>query len=177
MAADGAGAMMAVLKSLDSALGFVLRLVSVLCLVALMVVLAGNIVGRYTGTLPMPWFDEIVAALFAWMVFIGAAALWREREHFAIDLVPVMADGTVAGRPLRMLISLLGLIFALVLTWYGSIYALKTTATTPILSFPQAWVYACVPVAGAVMVIYALRDFILSTQTSNPNQEIDHNAV
>jgi TRAP-type C4-dicarboxylate transport system permease small subunit len=41
----------------------------------------------------------------------------------------------------------------------------------------RAWVYACVPVGGAVMVIYALRDFILSTRTSNPNQEIDHNAV
>jgi TRAP-type C4-dicarboxylate transport system permease small subunit len=155
-----------------------------------MVVLAGNIVGRYTGTLPMPWFDEIVAALFAWMVFIGAAALWREREHFAIDLVPGMVDGTFAGRPLRIFISLLGLIFALVLTWYGGVYMLKTTATTPILSFPQAWVYACVPVAGAVMIIYALRDFILSfrsaepssattnrTQQSNPNQETDPNAV
>lgn len=154
--------MMPTLKTLDEAFGFLLRLVSIFCLIALMGILATNIVGRYTGKLPMPWFDEIVAMLFAWMVFIGAAALWREREHFAIDLVPLMVSGTFAGRPLRIFISLLSLIFACVLTWYGGSYTLRTTATTPILAFPQAWVYACVPIGGAFMVIYALRDLVHS---------------
>jgi len=154
--------MMPLVKALDAFLGWVLRFVSIACLVVLAGVLAVNIAGRYTGGVSMPWFDEVVAAVFAWMVFIGAAALWREREHFAIDLVPLMADKTIAGRPLRILIALLGLIFALVLTWYGAVFTLGTTATTPILSFPQAWVHACVPISGAAMVIYAARDLVLS---------------
>lgn len=148
----------------DKALGGCLKFIAAACLVALTAILTLNIGGRYTGAYSMPWFDEVVAALFAWMVFIGAAALWREREHFAIDLVPLMADKTAAGRPLRILIALLGLCFAAVLTWYGAIFTLRTTATTPILSFPQAWVYACVPVSGAAMVIYAVRDVILSVR-------------
>lgn len=77
-----------VLTNLESGLGAVLRLIPIICLVGLGTLLTANVAGRFSGAFSMPWFDEAVSALFAWMVFIGAAALWREREHFAIDLVP-----------------------------------------------------------------------------------------
>lgn len=98
--------------------------------------------------------------MFAWMVFIGAAALWRGREHFAVDLVPDLFGRTWAATPLRVLLAALGLAFAGALTWYGSVFVWRTTSTTPILALPQAWVYTCIPIAGAIMVVYACRDLI-----------------
>lgn len=150
----------ALLTTIDRQLGQTLRLVPVVCLVCLGLILLVNIIGRFSGAFSLTWFDEVVTALFAWMVFVGAAALWREHQHFAIDLVPDLVRGRWAETPLRLLLGALGLIFAGALTWHGGVFALRTTATTPILALPQAWIYACIPFSGAVMAIYACRDLI-----------------
>lgn len=156
------------LARIDRQFGQALRLVPVLCLVALGLVLLGNIAGRFSGAFSLPWFEEVVTGLFAWMVFVGAAALWREHEHFAIDLVPDLVRGGPAETPLKLLFAALGLVFAGALAWYGGVLALRTTATTPILSLPQAWIYACVPFSGAAMVIYACRDLIAAFRRARP---------
>lgn len=156
------------LTTIDRQFGQALRLVPVLCLVALGLVLLANIAGRISGAYSLTWFDEVVTALFAWMVFVGAAALWREREHFAIDLVPDLVRGSPAETPLALLLGVLGLVFAGALAWYGGVFALRTTATTPILSLPQAWIYACIPFSGTVMAIYACRDLLDVLKRARP---------
>lgn len=143
---------------IDRAAGQLLRSLAVLALVLIVAALVLNILARSSGLFALAWFDEVVLTLFAWMVFLGAAALWREQSHFAIDLVPVLCRGTPAERPLKLVLALIGLGFALSLTVYGASFVLRTTATTPILGLPQAWSYACIPLAGAIMTIYALRD-------------------
>lgn len=145
------------LAPFDRALGWALRLVPIACLVALGLLIPANIAARWAG-LSVDWFDEVVTALFAWMVFVGAAALWRERLHFAIDLVPDLLRGSRGAVALNAAIALMGLAFAAALTWYGAVFVLRTTATTPMLALPQAWIYACIPLSGAVMTLYALRD-------------------
>lgn len=139
-------------------LGKALRGFSIACLVAIALLLMLNMVSRATGLFGMNWFDEVVATLFAWLVFIGASALWREREHFAIDLVPELLRGTPLARPLRVVIASMGLFFAVVLMVYGARFVDRAVATTPVLELPQAWVYACLPIAGLLMTGYALRD-------------------
>ena len=143
-------------------LGAFLRAFSVACLVALTLLVAINIVSRATGLFSMNWFDEVSATVFAWLVFIGASALWRERDHFAIHLL----SDALKGRPLsathQVAIALLGLLFAVVLMVYGGIFVGRTSATTPVLELPQAWAYACLPIAGFLMTLYALRDVWLA---------------
>jgi TRAP-type C4-dicarboxylate transport system permease small subunit len=148
----------ALLLRAERVLGIALRGFSIACLVAIALLLLLNMVARATGLFGMNWFDEVVATVFAWLVFIGASALWREREHFAIDLVPELLRDTALARPLRVVIALLGLLFAVVLMVYGAMFVDRAVATTPVLELPQAWVYACLPVAGLLMTGYALRD-------------------
>lgn len=143
---------------LERGLGAALRLFSIVCLVALTLLLLANIGSRATGWFGMPWFDEVVTALFAWLVFIGASALWREREHFAITLVGDALKGRRLARPHQVVIALLGLLFAATLLIYGARFVGRAVATTPVLELPQAWVYACLPLAGLLMTGYALRD-------------------
>jgi len=150
--------MKTVFLKLEFTLAVLLKVFAVACLVALTLLLALNIVSRASGLFSMNWFDEVVATVFAWLVFIGASLLWRERDHFAISLL----SDALAGKPLakvqQLLVSLLGLLFAGVLMVYGGMFVSRTTATTPVLELPQAWVYASLPVAGALMTLYALRD-------------------
>lgn len=148
----------AVLATLDGLLGSLLRFVTVGLLFALTALVAANILSRYTGWYALSWFDEVVSTLFAWFVFVGAGALWREREHFAINVLPQgLSDGRT-GRAVAVLIALIGLGFALTLLWYGWAFVGRVTATTPVLGWQQAHAYACLPISGALMSMYALRD-------------------
>lgn len=157
------------LARLDRALGLLLRAFSIACLVALTLLLALNIASRASGLFGMNWFDEVVATVFAWLVFIGACALWREREHFAISLLSDALKGRRLAGVHQLAIALLGLLFAVVLMVYGARFVDRTTATTPVLELPQAWAYACLPIAGALMTIYALRDVWLALKALRPN--------
>ena len=143
---------------LESALGALLRNFSIACVVVLTLLLALNIFSRATGWFGMNWFDEVVATVFAWLVFIGASALWRERDHFAISLLSDALRGKRLEGAHKVVIALLGLLFAAVLMVYGARFVGRTTATTPVLELPQAWAYACMPIAGFLMTLYALRD-------------------
>ena len=143
---------------LESALGALLRNFSIACVVVLTLLLALNIFSRATGWFGMNWFDEVVATVFAWLVFIGASALWRERDHFAISLLSDALRGKRLEGAHKVVIALLGLLFAGVLMVYGARFVGRTTATTPVLELPQAWAYACMPIAGFLMTLYALRD-------------------
>ncbi|MEO0425692.1 MAG: TRAP transporter small permease [Pseudomonadota bacterium] len=152
------------LARLDAGLGTVLRAIPIACLAALFVILLGNVLSRYFQIWSIAWFDEIVQALFAWMVFVGAAALWRENDHFHIDWAAAVlsALGSVVGlKALRLLITTLGLAFLVVMTWKGWELTSRSRAVTPILSLPVAWVYVVIPISGAIMCAYSLRDLVV----------------
>ncbi len=163
---------MTALARLDRTVGAVLRLVPMLCLVALFVILFGNVLSRYFQIWSIAWFDEIVEALFAWMVFIGAAALWREHDHFRIDWLETFLDAETGGgraaQGLRLILVLLSLAFLAVLAWKGLDLTLRSRAVTPILNVPVAVVYAAIPLSAVVMCLYSLRDLVVLLRPLQP---------
>ncbi|MCL5424038.1 TRAP transporter small permease [Halomonas sp. NPDC076908] len=54
-------------------------------LVALIVSVSSNVVGRSLFNHSLPWADELARMLFIWLVFIGAAAAFSRYEHIAVD--------------------------------------------------------------------------------------------
>ena len=162
---------MGALIVLDRIVGKVLRGIPVACLVALFAILFVNVLSRYFQVWSLAWFDEIVQALFAYMVFLGAAALWRENEHFRIDWMEI-ALGRPFGPMLRVVSILLSMVFLAVMAIKGLDLTVRSRALTPILSVPTAWVYAVIPVSAAIMLVYSVRDLIVALRavlTSSPN--------
>jgi TRAP-type C4-dicarboxylate transport system permease small subunit len=136
-------------------------------LVGLFTLIFINVIARTFQLAGFAWFDEVIKGLFAWMVFVGSAALWRENDHFQVLWLP-NALPTSLARLLRIGIILLGLCFLSVMTWYGLSLTLKATAQTPILAMPTSLFYAAIPISGAVMIVYSLADlFRLLTQKEN----------
>lgn len=54
-------------------------------LVALIVSVSSNVIGRALFNNSVPWADELARMLFIWLVFIGAAAAFARYEHIAVD--------------------------------------------------------------------------------------------
>ena len=89
---------MTLLKSIDGALGKVMRWFCITNLLILMVMLALLVFVRFvridwftSSTAVIDWFklswsDEIIEWLMSSLIFIAAADLWRQRDHFRIEV-------------------------------------------------------------------------------------------
>lgn len=131
---------------------------SIGCLVVLLVLITGIVLVRFVPLISLGWADEIVELAFAWMVFLGAAALWREEAHITVSFLPELLAGTRAGRALEAILALLALIFLAVFTWEGWLLTVQAVGNrTPILELPKPLWYVALPVSGVVMIGYSLR--------------------
>lgn len=150
------------LKAADRVIGGALRWGSVSILGIVFVLLAVNVFVRFFPIVSFEWFDEVIEMLIAWMVFLGTAALWRENEHFTITFFPDLFKGRKAGFALDILINLVGLAFIGVFTYYSLNLTLRVSDWTPIINMPKKLLYASMPVSGVFMVIYSLRNILVS---------------
>lgn len=142
---------------IDRALDVAMRWISALCLVVLLALVSMIVLVRFWPVVALGWEDEVVELAFAWMVFLGSAAVWRSGEHIVIDFIPQALTGTAAGRVLEVIIGAAMLCFLGVFTWYGWLLALQSQGnTSPMLVLPRPLWYAAVPVSGVVMIGYTI---------------------
>lgn len=151
-------AILKTLSRLDRILAFTMRGICISCLFFLLLLLAANVFFRFVTILSMGWFDEIVELLFAWLVFIGAAALWRENSHFRVEWIYAKFENRPAGYLIGLLVELLSLFFMIVMTWEGLRITILANDWTPILKFPKRCMYVDIPIAGSLMMIYSIRN-------------------
>jgi len=151
----------AILIKADRVLALILRWGSILCLIGLVILVAAGVIVRFIPVFSMGWADEIVEFGFAWMVFLVAAALWRGKSHFRVDLLPEWLTGSKAGRVLEISLSLLALIFFLVFTYQGGVLSIKATDRSPVLEFPRYFWYGVIPLSGVIITGYTIRDLWL----------------
>ncbi|WP_417249182.1 TRAP transporter small permease [Celeribacter sp.] len=143
------------MKRIDHIIGAILRAVPITCLAALFLLIFINVIARTFQLAGFAWFDEVVQGLFAWMVFVGSAALWREHDHFQVTWLDNVLP-SVPKRVLALLVTAMSLAFLAAMTWYGASLTMKASALTPILKLPTSLFYAAIPVSGAVMASYSL---------------------
>ncbi len=147
------------LSLLDRAVGNTLRGISMIALALLFFLLLGNVFFRFVPIFSFGWFDEIVEMVFAYFVFFGSAALWREREHFRVCLVPDTLKGKWK-RFIDIVIEGCGVLFFFILLVYSIELTLRATDQTPIFKMSKRILYLCVPVSSFVMLIYAILSFV-----------------
>ena len=141
----------------DRALDAAMRWISSGCLVVLLGLVSVIVLVRFWPVVALGWEDEVVEFAFAWMVFLGSAAVWRSGEHIVIDFIPQALAGSAAGRALEVVVGVLMLGFLGVFTWYGWLLTLQSQGnTSPMLVLPRPLWYAAVPVSGVVMIGYTI---------------------
>jgi C4-dicarboxylate transporter, DctM subunit len=143
-------------------------LVSGLCLtvcgalmVALLLDVAYGIVGR--ELLPHgapPWTNEIAGWLLVWIVFLGAGLSVRDREEpcvrFVMNRLPVRVGGVV-----NVVTDAIALVAFVFLIWYGiQDFNLVKSGTGPASGQSLGWLALAVPVGGAFMVYFKLRQVL-----------------
>lgn len=131
------------------------QLFGILVFVVLFVTLFLSVLVRYFNIFPgsMAWVEESSRYLFVWLSFLGAILAMERREHIQIDML-------FRSLPLRVRrwyevgIDLAVLVFLLTITWYGVELVRSTPHRSPALLMPVSYVYASVPISGALMVVF-----------------------
>lgn len=146
-----------------------LRWGSIVCLLALLFLLSGGVLVRFVPVTSLGWADEIVELFFAWMVFLGTAALWRDHKHISVDFLLQGLAGSPLGRALALLLTILALVFLVVFTWEGWLLTLQSVSNrTPILELPKPLWYVALPASGVLMIGYSLRRFLWLVRRKAP---------
>jgi TRAP-type C4-dicarboxylate transport system permease small subunit len=149
-----------IFKKVDRGLELILKWGSSICLVGLLILVSAVVFVRFVPIVSMGWTDEIVEFAFAWMVFLCSAELWRKRTHFRVEVITDWLGGSKAGRVLEIFLSLIALLFLLVFTYEGALLAMKATDRSPIFELPKTLWYMVIPISGAIMIGYTIRDLI-----------------
>jgi len=131
-----------------------------LCLSVLVLTLFVQVIIRYVFAFPLTWSQEVVAFSFTWLCFLGSAVGVKYRGHivvdFLMDLTPVPFQ--------KVVVSLTGIAvvaFCALLAYAGYRMMLVSHGqSTPALGLHLSYVYAALPVSGALMTWYECRHIL-----------------
>ncbi len=145
---------------LERYIGFVLRAVSVCLLVGILVLMVANVCNRFVNFAKLDWNDEIIELMLVWLIFCGSAEVWRVNQHFAVDLVPLMVEGKRFEKYFKAFISLGCLVFIAIFTYRSFDLFQRATDVSPYFSWPRKLWYGAMPLNGALMVIFSVRQLM-----------------
>lgn len=109
---------------------------------------------RYVINDPLSWTEQVCRILFVWSVFAGAAILYRNVLHIAIDMFVLMAP-PAAQKVLATINSLLMLLVGAMMFVFGGQITLGTLGQTfGALEISPASFYAAAPYCGLLIVVF-----------------------
>jgi TRAP-type C4-dicarboxylate transport system permease small subunit len=131
-----------------------------LCLVlmaALALDLMLGVFSRYVLFSTFTWYDEIARLCFVWVVFLGAAVGVKRGAHFGlhllVDKLPERARCLAAFVTPLVIIT-----FSCVLVVQGLAFLeIGRFQQLPVMGISKVWIYAAMPVGGALMILYSLQ--------------------
>ena len=145
------------IRKIDRAVGLALHGIMLTTLAGLLLLVSFVVVTRVFSFASAGWTDELIEFLFAWLIFAGAASLWREKGHFAVTLIADMAKSERLKKVAALLSEILCLAFFIVFTYQSWVLIAATGAeASPVFSLPRTYWYLCMPITGVIMIAYSI---------------------
>ena len=134
-----------------------LELLIVVLMVAMVVMVFGNVVLRYGFNSGINISDEMARYCFVWLTYIGAMVAMREGGHLGVDtLVKRLPAG---GKKTALFISEALMLLCNGLFFLGTwkMHELQVTNVSPVVGLPMIWIYGMGYVVATVMGAFNLR--------------------
>jgi TRAP-type transport system small permease protein len=133
-----------------------LELLVVVCLVAMVVMVFGNVVLRYAFNSGITVSEEMSRYCFIWLTYIGAMIAMREGEHLGVDTL--VRHLPVTGKKVCLLLSeaLMLLCNGLFILGTWKMHDLQVTNVSPVVGISMIWIYGVGYVVGTVMALFNL---------------------
>jgi TRAP-type transport system small permease protein len=136
----------------------ILSYVVAVLLVAMSLIVFGNVICRYFLDFSLGWYEEISRFLLLWLVFLGAVIALIKGDHLSIDLLKPFFSPRVCRMTavLTDLLMLLALAIMFQGAWEMAIDSLQSGWEASSVPIPYGWVYMVGPVSAALMFVQTL---------------------
>ena len=131
-----------------------LEFLVVVCMVAMVIMVFGNVVLRYGFNSGITVSDEMSRYCFIWLTYIGAMVAMRDGAHLGVDTL--IRKLSLNGKKVCFVISQLLMLFCNVLFLMGTyqMHNLQVTNVSPVVGLSMIWVYGIGYVVSIVMGIF-----------------------
>lgn len=131
-----------------------LELLVVVCMVAMVIMVFGNVVLRYGFNSGISVSDEMARYCFIWLTFIGAMVAMRDGAHLGVDTL--IRKLSLRGKKVCFFLSQSLMLFCNVLFFMGTyqMHNLQVTNVSPVLGLSMIWVYGIGYVTATVMAAF-----------------------
>ena len=148
---------MTIVSQIKHWLDRVLETTLLIVIVTLVFIVLWQVFSRYVLQSPSTFTDEVARFLLIWLSILGAAWVFGQRAHLAIDLLPEkMAEKGIFA--LHRLIFFLIVFFAVGVMVGGGLNLVYITLTleqqSTVLQVPMGIVYLALPISGLCISIY-----------------------
>ena len=160
------------MHAVKTTLDTVLAGICVLLFAVLVLTVSWQVFTRQVLDDPSTWSEALAKYLFVWLGLFGAALVFSERGHIAVDLVVrTLPDGS--RRMVALLVQLMIVVFAVaVLVWGGSrLTVLAWSQNLPGLGIPLGPMYLVMPITGLIITFYAVHHTVSVLRREEPAGE------
>ena len=128
-----------------------LEFLVVACMVAMVVMVFGNVVLRYGFNSGITLSDEMSRYCFIWLTYIGAMVAMRDGAHLGVDTL--IRKLSLRGKKICFFLSQSLMLFCNALFFIGTfkMHELQVTNVSPVVGLSMIWVYGIGYVTAFVM--------------------------
>lgn len=128
-----------------------LEFLVVVCMVAMVAMVFGNVVLRYGFNSGIDVSDELSRYCFIWLTYLGAMVAMREGGHLGVDTLILRLP--LLGKKLCLFLSESLMLFCNVLFFMGTweMHELQVTNVSPVVGLSMIWIYGIGYVVSVVM--------------------------
>ena len=128
-----------------------LELLVVLCLVAMVIMVFGNVVLRYGFNSGIDVSDELARYCFIWLTYLGAMIAMREGGHLGVDTL--IQHLPLFGKKVCLFLSEGLMLFCNGLFFLGTwkMHELQASNESPVLGISMIWIFGIGYVVSVVM--------------------------
>ena len=144
----------------------------VACLVAMVIMVFGNVVLRYGFNSGLISSEELSRFLFIWITFLGAIVAMRENAHLGLDTLIRILPG--AGKRFCFALSNVLMLGCCVLMFYGTLKQHQINATTlsGVMQIPMSWVYGVGYITSVAMGLMILGKLLRLARGGYSDQDL-----
>jgi TRAP-type C4-dicarboxylate transport system permease small subunit len=130
-------------------------------LIAMTVIVAWTVFGRYILNSTPTWGEPVSLFLMLWFILLGGAVGVRELDHMGFDIALHYAQGKWKAA-LIVINEALVTLFAFAMVWYGTELAAKVWSDRlPMIGISKGWDYIPIVGGGFLIALFSIEKLLL----------------
>lgn len=117
--------------------------------------LFAQVIFRYVLNHSLAWSEELARYIFIWQIWLGSSYCVKTNRHIRIDIFTNRLSANTR-KIYEIVIALVSIIFCVFLIYKGGVVMMmiaRLKQTSPAMKIPMQFIYACVPISCALMVL------------------------